>query len=337
LGIHRLMGGNVDIRKPEQARGLAHLWLRGGRNVGANVISTLVATGVVSLVAAAIIAFSRTNSANAAAFRILLAAAILGALMATFGALSQAVYAWRAAAGNRAATDLGNMVLGRLESLESRIPSIDWSYDAAEHDRRIYERIRKVVENPSTHEYKVLTIVREAAQGEFSDAQREAIREYHRSIENALQSRSGFVYERLVVLRAALKGRRSARDLLSDLIAGRPEYVEHYRRVFKPLIPHAEGVRSDIRFYADTGRLFDLAFAVALDRDRKPTTLLLEIGVTRPAEPGKAEHPLLGILALENPNQQLADAFLLAHQALRLGNTSVEYIKDEVVRNSFRL
>ena len=130
---------------------------------------------------------------------------------------------------------------------------------------------------------------------------------------------------------------RSVPEEFKRLIAGRPEYVEHYRRVFKPLIPHAEGVRSDIRFYADTGRLFDLAFAVALDRDRKPTTLLLEIGVTRPAEPGKAEHPLLGILALENPNQQLADAFLLAHQALRLGNTSVEYIKDEVVRNSFRL
>jgi len=328
----------LDSKGTEERRVTAKFWIAVGRSVGTDIASTLVATGLISLAVAAIIAFSRTSSSNVIAFRILLAAAIIGALMATFSFLSQAVYSRKALAASQAMDGLSSTLLNRFDSLESRITSIDWAYDAAEHNQRIYERIRTVVENSSTHEFKVLTIIRDPAGSDIGDMQREAIREYHRSLEIALQSRRGFVYERLVVLRAPIRGRRSARDLIGGLVATRPEYVDHYRRVLRPLIPHAEGVRADIRFYADTGRLFDLAFAVALNKDRKPITLLLEIGVTRPSvDSGQSQQPLLGILAFENPNQQLADAFLLAHQALRLGNTSVERISEKMVRDTFRL
>jgi hypothetical protein len=163
--------------------------------------------------------------------RRLLGSAIVGALLAALTLVSQAAFLWRTAGRVQTEADRNETVLKKLESLESRLPSIDWSYDTTEHDRRIYQRICKVIENPATQEFKVLTIVRDPALGDISETQRDAIREYHRSLEVALQGRRGFVYERLVVLRTPLRSRRTARDLLADLVAGRPEYVDHYRRV----------------------------------------------------------------------------------------------------------
>ena len=317
----------------------ALLWIEGVRNVGIGVASTLIATGLISAVVAATLAFSHAKPTSASAFHLLLAVVIIGALIGVTAVIIQLVYASKFASGNRTLIGLTRTLSAKLESLESRIPTIDWSYDAAEHDRRVYERIRKVIDNPATHEFKVLAIFRDPTFSEVSELQREGIRDYHKSLELALQRRSGFVYERLVVLRGALKGgQKSGKQLLSDLIVARPDFIEHCRRIFAPHALRAEGARVDIRFYADTGRLFDLAFAVAVDRDRKPLTLLLEIGVTRPAtDANRSEHPVLGILALDNPNQQLAEAFLLAHQALLSGSTSVEHIRDEIVRSAFQI
>lgn len=93
------------------------------------------------------------------------------------------------------------------------------------------------------------------------------------------------------------------------------------------------GARSSIRLYGDTGRLVDVAFAIALDRQKVTQTLVLEIGTTRPINgPAESEHPALGLLAFENPSPQLADAFLLAHQALRTGTTTVENLPDKKIR-----
>jgi hypothetical protein len=299
--------------------------LGGGLSFATNVAAGLVATGLISLAGVLVIGFSRLNSGSATAFRLLVVASAMSALMATAGFITHLLASSRASAGYRDISD-------RLALLANHIPAIDWSFDAAEHDRGAYERTRKVIEDPRTLEFRVLTLFRDPKYDEISGIQRGAIRDYCSSLESALETRRGFTYERLIVLRSALTNQRSARELLVSLGSARPDFVEHSRRVMRQT-GHAVGTRAEFRFFGDTGRLFDLAFAVALDHQRRPLTLLLEIGVTRPGDGNTSEHPALGLLTLENPSPQLADAFLLAHQALRSGRTSVERIAEETIRD----
>jgi hypothetical protein len=300
-------------------------FFRGGSGFAANVIASLAATGFISLIGVLVVSFSHVKSTNAIAFRLLIVAAIISAVMASFGFFSQLVSSSRSAGWNRELVE-------QVALLAKRIPSIDWSYDTAEHARASYVRMREVVEDPRVLEFKVLTVFRDAKFDEISEAQRPVIRDYYHALENALQTRRGFNYERLVGLRSGFRNQPSARQLFVDLIAARPDFIEHFRKVMRQP-RQAIGARAEFRFFGDTGRLLDLAFAVALDQHRVPLALLLEFAVSRPGDGNESEHPVLGLLTLENPNQQLADAFLLAHQALRSGSTSVERIGDDTIQD----
>jgi hypothetical protein len=323
-------------------------WIKASASIAANIVSALLASGIIAVLVAGFVAFSRLTSRNAAAFRLLLAAALLGALMSLVSLLILALYGRKAVTvGGRTARQVAELrqdtasqiavlsreLAGKIDALDRQFPSIDWSFDAAEHDRSVYERMRKVVENDDTMEFKVLTVFRDARSEEVSRPQRSAIQRYYQSLEQALLTRRGFVYERLVVLRPAIGRKRSAAELMSALLLARPEFVEHSQWLLRPR-RLALGARSDLRFYGDTGRLFDIAFAVALDEQRRPISLLLEIGTTRPGSgPDRSEHPLLGLLVVDRPSPQLAEAFLFDHQSLRTESMAVDHIPDETVRD----
>jgi hypothetical protein len=300
----------------------------------------------------AFVSFSQTNSSSAVAFRILLAASIVAAIMAATGVALIARHAHRMKSANRAMIDvvssqnlelaetvaaLNQEIHQRMKSLDRHLPNIDWSFDAAEHDRSVYDRMRKAVENDETAEFKVLTIFRDVKSEEVSAAQRQAISGYYKSLEQALLDRRGFVYERLVVLRPAIGRTGTARELLAGLLLARPDFVEHSRWLMRAQ-NFALGARTDLRFYGDTGRLFDIGFAVALDRQRNPLSLLLEIGTTRPGNgSSRSVHPVLGLIVIEKPSLQLAEAFLFSHQALLTEGMAVDHISEETVRDVLRL
>lgn len=302
-----------------------HVWREVGSGTAKNIVSTIIASAVIAAVAAVFVDFSHVTSSDSAAFRILLASAVIAALAAALALVFSLLHAHRMADVNRRMAD-------QFAWLANRIPSIDWSFDAAEHDRNVYERIRRVVENPKTMEFKVLTVFRDARPEEMASEQRHAIKEYYKSLEFALQQRRGFSYERLVVLRPGIGHERSVKELMMALLLARPDFVDHSRWLLSTN-NLALGARADLRFYGDTGRLYDIAFAVALDDQRRPLTLILEIGTTRRTNgSARSEHPVLGLLALENPSSQLADAFLLDHQSLRSERMVVDHVADEVVR-----
>lgn len=339
----------MSDRNTTGAGGWKRFWAKGSGNIAVNVSASLIAAGLLSITASLLAVFSRINTANAVAFRIILAAASVAALTATAGLVVQFFEIAKAGEARRDLTEqLSSLrahlpeavtasrdVAARLSLLEAHIPSIDWSYDSAEHDRGVYERMRKIVENPEILEFKIVTIFRDPKFDEISQAQRDAVREYYSSLESALATRPGFDYDRVVVIRGALRHRQpSARDLMVSLKAARPEFMEHCRRLMGAR-SNALGARGEVRFYGDTGRLVDVAFAIALNKQKVPRTLVLEIGTTRPGDglTVPEHHPALGLLAFENPSPQLAEAFLLAHQSLRMGGTAVEHVPDEVVKN----
>ncbi len=141
-----------------------------------------------------------------------------------------------------------------LTSLESRITTIDWCLDSAEHDRRVYERMRGMVQNPLTHQFKIVTIFRNAEPWEVGDSSGQAIREYYAALESALAQRPGFDCERMVVMRGALgHDPRQPEQLLRDLMMARPDFRAHYLSVLTGR--KASGVRGEILFFGDTGRL----------------------------------------------------------------------------------
>jgi hypothetical protein len=332
--LREFLGELMSSETPSPQRsGGPRSWKYGGRELIVGVAAALIATVALSIFTLTSTAFSKINIGSGTAFRIMLVCAGLGIFIAAttlsmvivrsrnLGLISQAVLDQVHAVESN--------VLARLNSLESSIPSIDWSYDSAEHDRGVYERMRKVVENPHTQEFKIVTIFRDPRPEEVSESQHESIRRYYQAIENALAQRRGFVYERVVVMRGPLGPQVPAQKLFTTLMLSRPDLMQHCRNVLK-LVGHAVNTRVEIKFYGDTGRLVDVAFAIALNDRRKPLTLVLEIGTTGPGDhQNKSPHPALGLLALENPSPPLADAFLLAHQALRSGDTEVEHIPDE--------
>jgi hypothetical protein len=97
------------------------------------------------------------------------------------------------------------------------------------------------------------------------------------------------------------------------------------------------GSRPEFHFIADTGRMSDIAFAIALDQNQNPITILLEISIILPRDGASPEQSVLGLLALDNPSPQLVDTFLLAHQALGSGSAAVEHLENEAVRNILRI
>ena len=238
--------------------------------IALGVIAALIATVLVAVFAAAFSAFSKLNEGNAGAFRALLAFAFIAAAAALATLVASVLY-------GRSQITTRTAILDHLISLESSIARIDWSYDSAEHERRVYERMRRMVSDPRTKEFKIVSLFRNPKSDEVSDPQREAIIEYYTALEDNLAKRRGFVYERMVVIRGALGEERTPQDLVTTLMLTRPEFAKHCREVAKP-IGHAVDAHADIKFYGDTGRLLDVAFAVALDAQGQPITLVLEIG-----------------------------------------------------------
>ena len=278
---------------------LRKILIKGGGGVAINVASTLAAAGVISIASVLFISLSKLSFSNTTAFRLLAVTAILSALMATLGLVTQVLYHSRH-------SNSSERIAESLALLVNRIPAIDWSFNAAEHDRVTYQRIRKAIEDPRTMEFKVLTIFRDTKYEDISKAQHAALREYYQTLENVLATRRGFGYDRLIILRSAVKNKRSTRDLLLDLASARPEFIDHFRQAEK--VPtHAMGARARFHFIADTGRMSDLAFAIALDQHGKPVTLLLEISIIRPKDGVTPEQSVLGLLALDNPSSQLVD------------------------------
>ena len=319
---------NTTVPPPQSAW---RSWRDNWKAIVLGVIAAIIATALVAIFAAASSAFSKLNAGNAGAFRALLAFAFIAAAAALATLMASVLY-------GRSLMATKTAVLNQITSLESSIARIDWSYDSAEHDRRVYERMRRMVSNPRTQEFKIVSLFRDPKSGEVSDAQREAIREYYTALEENLAQRRNFVYERMVVIRGPLGVKGKAPSLLTDLMLARPEFAEHCRQVRKPG-GKAVDAHADLRFYGDTGRLLDVAFAVALDSQKQPITLVLEIGTTAPgARRGESQHPVLGLLAFENPDDDLADAFLLAHQSLRSGGATVdlEQVQPETVSQILR-
>jgi hypothetical protein len=140
-------------------------WIKASASIAANIVSALLASGIIAVLVAGFVAFSRLTSKNAAAFRLLLAAAILGALMSLVSVLILTRYGRKAVTvGGRTARQVTELredtasqiaaltreLAEKIDALDHQFPSIDWSFDAAEHDRSVYERMRKVVENDDT-------------------------------------------------------------------------------------------------------------------------------------------------------------------------------------------
>jgi hypothetical protein len=132
-------------------------------------------------------------------------------------------------------------------------------------------------------------------------------------------------------MRGPLGPQVPAKNLFTTLMLARPDFLDHCRNVVKST-NHAVDTRVEIKFFGDTGRLVDVAFAIALDDRKEPLTLVLEIGTTGPGDrEHKSPHPALGLLALENPPRQLAEAFLLAHQALRSRDADVKPVPEDTI------
>jgi hypothetical protein len=341
MGQFEIPGGLMSSETSSSPRSdSSRSWKHGGRDLVIGVAAAFIATATLSIVTLTSSAFSKINVNGGTAFKVLVICAGLGIIIGLATLSLLIVRSQNLRLTSQVLLDqlrrTESAVLSGLSSLESSIPSMDWSYDSAEHDRGVYERMRKMVENPRTQEFKIVTIFRDPRPDEVSGSQHESIRRYYQAIEHALVERRGFVYERVVVMRGPLGPQVPAQNLFTSLMLSRPDLMEHCRNVMK-LAGHAVNTRVETKFYGDTGRLVDVAFAIALDDRRQPLTLVLEIGTTGPGDhQNQSLHPALGLLALENPSQPLADAFLLAHQALRSGDTEVEHVPDERVSEILR-
>lgn len=338
-------------------------WTPDHKNLAIGVLAGIIASAIFAVLVAIFAAYLHVKFTTGA-FQALLAAVLVTAVV-VIACLSALVIQYRRIAAadkamgkqfgqlgsvtERQFTELESAITRRFDGvdsalvsqfteLRSSIPRIDWSYDAAEFEGHVYERMRRMAEHPEIREFKIVTIFREVIPGDVSDSpQRQALREYYSALEAQLRRpRPRFVYERVVLIRGPVFGPpRGARDLFQGLIPARPDFIEHYRRVNAPGAA-ALGNRASIKLYGAHGRLVDVAFAVALDSQGQPLTLVLEIGIDVPGK-NQYEKPrrALGLLAFENPDQALADALLQAHQSIYDGVApDIELVPDEVVKRT---
>jgi hypothetical protein len=285
----------------------------------------VTAVVVIACLSALIIQYRRIAAADTA----------MGRQFTRLGAVTDSQFTALESAMAQRLDGIDSALDSRFSELQASISRIDWSYDAAEFEGHVYERMRRMVEHPRIREFKIVTIFREVTPGDTTDSQRQALRGYYSALESQMRRPgTGFVYERVVLIRGPVFGPpRSATELFHGLIPARPDFIEHYRQV-NATGATALGNRAIIKFYGAHGRLVDVAFAVALDHQRQPLTLVLEVGIDVPGK-NAYEKPrrAIGLLAFENPDQALADALLQAHQSIYEGIApDLELVPDETVK-----
>jgi hypothetical protein len=328
---------------PEEPAGF---WSTDRRHVALGAVASLVAAAIFAAFGAAFAAFFHIKF-TVGAFQALLAAALVAAIVviACFVAIiaqSRKVTMLDSArrvqiAGLHADVttrldqhganitvrlDEVTSEIGRqLDELQSSIPSVDWSYDAAELNSDVYGRVLKVVEQPGIKTFKIVTIFRDVKYDDYSPDQRRAVQGYYTALENALaRERAGFTYERVVLVRGPVRGQmRNASSLFRNLVEARPEFIEHYRNICKPGgLGRTLGNHADIKIYGAESRLADVSFGVALDGQERPLTVTLEFGITAPpVRPGEVPRRALGLITLDKPDAGLVKALLQAHESIR--------------------
>jgi hypothetical protein len=216
---------------------------------------------------------------------------------------------------NRLTRSVRGLADVRMEMAElvSRIATTEWCADAA-----AYERLRRIVADRRTRTLKIVSVLRDPADGTLTHAGREKRSTYYDELVERLRRESPFGYERVVVTRGALgREKRRHEEFATDLLGARPDFAEHCRQV---LDMTAGDPRSacQVDFFVDSGHLLDVAFTVALDSADRPLSLVLEIGTAcSGAGGGRSPRPDVGILVIDNPADDLVAAFLAAHRAFR--------------------
>jgi hypothetical protein len=320
-------------------------WTPDRKNLAIGVLAGLVASAIFAGLVAAVTAFFDVRF-TPGSFQALLASALISTIVviACFSALTLQYRQFNALKKQfkdqsgglqEQFKDQFKELEGKFIDLQSSIAHVDWSFDAAEHESNVYQRMQRMVQHPRIQTFKILTIFREVKAGDYSDAQRRAVRDYYSALEHQVsRSNAGFVYERVVLMRGPVLGKTpSAQALFKSLIPARPEFIEHYQNI-TDIGAASKGNRASIKFYGAHGRLVDVAFAISLDNQQKPLTLVMEIGITGPKGQGEATRRVLGLLAVENPHPALVEALQRAYESVYEGTaTDLELVPDEVVKS----
>ena len=208
---------------------------------------------------------------------------------------------------------------------------VEWTYDAKEHRKEVYRRIRELVADPAVQTFEILTINRPMTAGEQIPSEiTSAIRLYYEAIETALQERDRFSYKRVVILRQTVNaGQEATYDPFADLRQNRPELVQHYLEILT-----SRNSAANIRFFRDTGRYLDVAFALTADAGRRPLAVAIELSILSglpAADASNESQQALGILTLNPPEPPLFDTLSGTFSNIYEGLTDLPQVPEEEV------
>jgi hypothetical protein len=219
------------------------------------------------------------------------------------------------------------VVGGRVAS--SAITSIDWIIDAPEHRGNVYQRMERLVRNERVRTFVIISVytpfeLTERVSGESGAA----IEGYYRAIDDALDSGRDFQYRRAVVLRSP-HDKDARREVFTNLRKNRPVVVEHFKRV----MDRNDG-RGEIKFFIDSTRHYDIAFAVALDEFRQAVEIPIELRLVAAADSDARANSttVLGLLSVKPTPEQtdLGDALYKVFEQLFDGYVLESEDKDEI-------
>jgi hypothetical protein len=295
-------------------------------------VLTAAVLGLPTLVVSFLAIVGKVDASNGIAIRVLLFAVVANLV------LSGSILGLHLRTSRRTTTSLAEELakieisLGRTETSLSRLPQLDWCFDAAEHQSTVYSKMAEMARDPRASVFQIVSVWRDPKQGDVRPVP--AIKDYYDALEGKID-KGGFTYERLVVMRGPLGHNSNVSLKLHRLMQARKEFRSHCERLL--LEPVAPGSRAEIHFFADEGRLLDVAFAFTLDQSRNPLRLVIEIGTTGPATNPGGQRAALGLLSIDNPGLSLIRAFTATLEALRAPDAAlVQKVPDDLVLRYLR-
>jgi hypothetical protein len=229
----------------------------------------------------------------------------------------------------------------QLTAIGQRLDSlgfIDWTHDTEEHEASVYKKITELVRDPRVQHFHVMTVFKPLEDpNAISKATEAAMTAYYSALLRRLESKD-LEYKRVAILRSRLGEAAEPENLLLELKLERPPFVRHFKELSR--IDREVG---PMRFFMDDGRLLDVAFALAMDADRRPVSLVIELAVTStgtarldgPDGDGGGDHPrrALALLTINHPTPRLTEVFQNVYDSVWNGKI-LDPISSDTVRKS---